>query len=48
MFLTQSGGLIIGPISKLLGVLINGIYELLDLIGFANIGVTIILFTIIV
>ncbi len=48
MFLTQSGGAILGPIARLLGVLINEIYEILEKIGIANIGITIILFTVII
>ena len=48
MFLTQQGGAILGPIARLLGVLINWIYEFLDKIGIANIGITIIIFTIVI
>ena len=46
--LTQSNWFIIGPIAKLLGFLMNWIYEFLDLIGIPNIGIAIILFTIII
>lgn len=48
MFLTQHDGAILGPIARLLGVIINWIYEILDKIGIANIGVTIILFTLLI
>ncbi|MBP3621872.1 MAG: membrane protein insertase YidC [Lachnospiraceae bacterium] len=48
MFLTQYGGAILGPIARLLGVVINWIYEILDKIGIANIGITIILFTFVI
>jgi YidC/Oxa1 family membrane protein insertase len=46
--LTQSNWFIIGPIAKVLGFLMNWIYEFLDLIGIPNIGIAIILFTIII
>ncbi|MGN1085339.1 MAG: YidC/Oxa1 family membrane protein insertase [Lachnospiraceae bacterium] len=55
VFLTKEDGLILGPISRLLGWILNGIYEFLALftedvngIGIANIALCIILFTIIV
>ena len=48
IFLTKSDGLIIGNIAKLLGLIMNGIFNLVDLIGIHNIGLTIILFTIVV
>lgn len=48
MLLTQSGGLIIKPISKLLGAILSLIYEGLGLVNSVNIGIAIILFTIIV
>ncbi len=54
-FLTKEDGLIMGPISRVLGWIINGIYEFLTLftddvngIGIANIALCIILFTIVV
>ena len=40
MFLTQSGGLIVGPISSLLGAVISWIYDVLNMIGIANVGIT--------
>lgn len=46
MFLTQADGLIMGPISKLLGLLLNGIYELSSNLGIVSIGASIIIFTI--
>ena len=39
--------MIVGPIAKLLGYLMEGIFTVLDLIGIPNIGLSIILFTII-
>lgn len=45
MILTQSGGIIIGPIAKLLGAILSLIYDGLNSIGIVNIGVAIILFT---
>ncbi|MBE5932118.1 MAG: YidC/Oxa1 family membrane protein insertase [Lachnospiraceae bacterium] len=48
MFLTQESGLIMGPISKLLGLLLNGIYELSSNLGIVSIGLSIILFTLVV
>ena len=48
IYLTQNQGRIIGPISQLLGFIMHGIYELLASIGIENIGITIILFTLIV
>ena len=46
--LTQSNWFIIGPVAYVLGFVMNGIYEFLDLVGIPNIGIAIILFTIIV
>lgn len=40
--------MILGPISKLLGYLMEWIFEFLDLIGIPNIGLAIILFTIVI
>ncbi|MBQ9935480.1 MAG: membrane protein insertase YidC [Lachnospiraceae bacterium] len=48
MFLTQADGLIMGPISKLLGLLFSGIYELSSNLGIVSIGLSIIIFTIVV
>lgn len=45
--LTQSTAFIIGPIAKVLGVIMSFIYNMLDAVGIANIGLCIILFTII-
>ena len=49
ILLTQSGG-IFSPISKLLGIIMNGIFEFLYWIGIENgsIGISIILFTVII
>ena len=46
--LTQYDGKIIGPIAKLLGYIMEGIFFVLDLIGIPNIGLSIILFTIVI
>lgn len=46
--LTQYDGFILGPIAKLLGYLMEGIFSILDLIGIPNIGLSIILFTIVI
>lgn len=48
ILLTQRDGAIIGNIAKVLGFLMNGIFELLSSIGIVNIGLCIILFTIII
>ena len=46
ILLTQDDGAILGPISKILGFLMEGIFNVLDLIGIPNIGLAIIIFTI--
>lgn len=46
--LTQYDGFILGPIAKILGYLMEGIFFVLDLIGIPNIGLSIILFTIVI
>ena len=48
IILTQNNTFIIGWIAKLLGFIMNGIFNLLDLIGIPNVGLAIILFTIVV
>lgn len=48
ILLTQNSGRIIGPIAKLLGYIMEGIFLLLDKIGIPNIGLAIILFTIVI
>ena len=45
--LTQSNWFIIGPVAKVLGFVMNGIYEFLDMLSIPNIGISIILFTLI-
>lgn len=47
ILLTQSGG-ILGPIAKILGLIFNGLFELTSNFGIQNIGLAIILFTIVV
>lgn len=46
--LTQYDGRILGPIAKVLGLIMEGIFNLLDALNFPNIGVAIILFTIVI
>ena len=46
--LTQSDTFIIGPIAKLLGYIMQGIFYVLNLIGIPNIGLSIIIFTIVI
>ena len=48
MLLTAYDGAILGPIAKLLGLLMNGIYYVMALIGIENVGLSIIIFTIII
>ena len=48
ILLTQRDGFIIGNIAKLLGFIMNAIFEVLSSIGIVNIGLCIILFTIII
>ncbi len=47
ILLTKDTGKIIGPISSLLGYIMEGIFFVLDKIGIPNIGLAIILFTIV-
>ena len=47
ILLTQRGGFLIGNIAKLLGFIMNGIFELLNKIGIESIGWSIIIFTIV-
>ncbi len=48
ILLTQYSGSILGPIAKILGYIMNGIFTFLDSINCPNIGVAIILFTIVI
>ena len=48
MFLTKSSGMIIGPIASLLGMFMNGIFYVLNKIGIPNIGLAIIIMTILI
>ena len=48
ILLTQNSTFIIGWVAKLLGLIMEGIFSVLDLIGIPNIGLAIILFTIVV
>lgn len=47
ILLTQDTGRILGPIAKLLGYIMEGIFFVIDKIGIPNIGLAIILFTIV-
>ena len=46
--LTQDSGIILGPVSKILGYLMEGIFIVIDKLGIPNIGLAIILFTILI
>lgn len=46
--MTQYDGMILGPIAKVLGWIMNGIFWVLDQINIPNIGLSIILFTIVI
>lgn len=48
ILLTKVDGAIMGPISTVLGIIMNAIFSILDFIGIPNIGLSIILFTIII
>lgn len=48
ILLTQDDGMILGPIAKILGLIMEGIFTVIDMIGIPNIGLSIILFTIVV
>jgi YidC/Oxa1 family membrane protein insertase len=48
ILLTAYNGAILGPIAKLLGWMMNGIYYLMDQIGIGNVGLATILFTIVI
>ena len=48
ILLTQDTGRIIGPVARLLGYIMEGIFYVLDKIGIPNIGLSIILFTIVI
>ena len=48
MFLTKSNTFIIGPVAALLGLIMNVIFNVQSSIGIANIGLCIILFTIVI
>lgn len=48
LVLTQNSTFIIGPVAKLLGFIMQGIFWVLDKIGIPNIGLSIIIFTIVI
>lgn len=48
IILTQDSSAVIGWVAKLLGLIMEGIFTLLDIVGIPNIGLAIILFTIVV
>ena len=45
---THLNGAILGPIAKVLGWVMNGIYALMSMIGIENVGLSIIIFTIVI
>ena len=47
LLLTAYDGAILGPIAKILGLLMSGIYNLMAVMGIENVGLTIIIFTIV-
>ncbi len=48
LLLTAYDGAILGPIAKILGWLMNGIYNIMASVGIENVGLAIIIFTIII
>ena len=48
IILTQYNGAILGPIAKFLGWIMNGVYLFLSNMGIENIGLSIILLTIVI
>lgn len=48
LLLTQNSTFIIGPVAKLLGFIMQGIFWLLDKVGIQNIGLAIIIFTLVI
>ena len=48
ILLIQDTGIILGPVAKLLGYIMEGIFFVIDKIGIPNIGLAIILFTIVI
>ena len=48
ILLTQDSGIILGPVAKILGYLMEGIFFVIDKLGIPNIGLAIILFTVII
>lgn len=48
MLLTAYDGAILGPIAKILGLLMNGIYMVMQKVGLDNVGLSIIIFTIVI
>ena len=48
MLLTAYDGAILGPIAKLLGWLMDGVYKVMEMAGINNVGLSIIIFTIVI
>ena len=48
ILLTKTSTFIIGPVATLLGYLMSGIFTVLDKIGIPNIGLSIIIFTLVI
>ena len=48
MFLTKYNGMIVGPIARIMGFFMNGIFAILNKMGLPNIGLSIIIMTILI
>ena len=48
ILLTKTSTFIIGPVASLLGYLMSGIFTILEKIGIPNIGISIIIFTLVI
>ena len=48
ILLTQSNTFIIGDVAKLLGIIMNGLFEFTNMFGIQNIGLCIVLFTFVI
>ena len=48
LLLTAYDGSILGPIAKVLGWVMNGVYSLMEMIGIENVSLSIFIFTILV
>ena len=48
LVLTKTGGMILGPVSQILGMIMDLLFRLTSSVGILNIGLCIILFTLVV